>query len=328
MRSHAYNYQPAELARLLAGPLLVASFILGAMHVSARLGLLPPPRPTLDTDRTILIHQAEAARARHDALVLLVGDSSCLMDVNARQLSNELGARTLNLGTLSFLDLAQYAALVRQYVAANPDRLRAVVLMMNPEALRRVGAENYYAGVLNSFWAGEDFCRTATLEDRLACWLGLELFRGRILSRTLPIPLGGAFGRRYGFSRDLERFMNRENGSVIDPVFEELHGPTEDRLSPTLKLASQQFRAAVPRTAKLLVGITPIPSRSAGTNYAEANRDMLQQWAGWLQADGVLDKLPMTQPDERFARPAHLNERAVPVYTTEVANSLRAFVSR
>jgi hypothetical protein len=42
------------------------------------------------------------------------------MDVNARQLSNELGLPALNLGTLSFLDLAQYAALVRHYVAANP----------------------------------------------------------------------------------------------------------------------------------------------------------------------------------------------------------------
>lgn len=323
MKSHGYAFSPADLFRVLGGPILLAGFVVAALHSSARLGLLPAPRPALDVDRTILVHQAEAARARHDAPIVLVGDSSCLMDVSARELGKELGVPVLNLGTLSFLDLTQYAALVRQHAASNPDRLRAVVLLMNPEALRRAGAEDYYVGVLNSFWAGQDFCRTATVDDRLACWLGLEIFRGRLLSRALPIPLGGPFGRRYGFNRDLERVMNRENGSVVDPVFEKPRTAAEYRIAPTLKLGSQQFRAAVPAGAKLLVGITPIPDRSAGTNYTALNRAMLSQWAGWLEADAVLEALPVTLPAERFARPTHLNEAAVPGYTKELAASLR-----
>jgi hypothetical protein len=177
--------------------------------------------------------------------------------------------------------------------------------------------------VLNSLWAGQDFCRSATVDDRLACRLGLEIFRGRILSRALPVPLGGPFGLRYGFSRDLEAFMDRENGSVIDPVFEKPHGPTEYRLSPTLKPASQQFKAAVPPGAKLVVGITPIPISSAGTNYAGLHREMLRQWSAWLQADALLESLPATLPAERFARPTHLNEAAVRDYTKELAVSLR-----
>lgn len=328
MKSHEYGYAPADLARLIAGPLFTAAAFILAMHAGARLHVLPAPRPTLDTDRTILIHQAEAARRAHDAHILLIGDSSCLMDVNARQLGKQLGLPALNLGTLSFLDLAQYAALLRRYAEANPNRLRVVVLLMNPEALRRVGAEEYYVNVLDHFWAGQDFCRAGTFDDHLACWLGLEVFRGRILSRAVPIPLAGAFGRRYGFNRDLEVSMNLEDGSVIDPALEQPRGRAEYRLSPTLKRVSQEFRAAVPAGARLIVGITPTPATASGPAYAAGHAAMLQEWAGWLQADGVLTNLPPILPDASFSRPTHLNEGAVPDFTTNLGESLQTFLNQ
>src|SRR5687767_15988289 len=114
------------------------------MHLAALFHVLPRPRPTLDVDRTILVHQVEASRSRQDMDVLLIGDSSCLIDVWAPQLTREIGRPVLNLGTLSYLDLNAYGTLLRLFTAANPNSPKAVVLLMHPEALRRPTAEPYH----------------------------------------------------------------------------------------------------------------------------------------------------------------------------------------
>ena len=82
MRSHNCNFQWRDLVRLALPSLVPLAVFAALMHGAAALGLLPAPRPALDTDRTILIHQVEASRARQEAEVVLIGDSSCLMDVS------------------------------------------------------------------------------------------------------------------------------------------------------------------------------------------------------------------------------------------------------
>jgi hypothetical protein len=64
MKSHGYACAPADFVRLLGGPLLFAAAIVGAMHLGARFELLPAPRPTLDTDRTILVHRQKRPARR------------------------------------------------------------------------------------------------------------------------------------------------------------------------------------------------------------------------------------------------------------------------
>ena len=128
---------------LLAPPLGVIALFAVLLHLGAALHLLPPPRPTLDIDRTVLLHQAAASQSVQDANLLLLGDSSCLMNVAARPLGVWLpGVTALNLGTDSYLDPASYATLLRHYTATNRTPLRAVVLLMHPEALRRAASES------------------------------------------------------------------------------------------------------------------------------------------------------------------------------------------
>src|ERR1041385_1604285 len=86
MKSHEYDFALADMLELLGWPLAPVALFAAAMHLGATLNVLPLPRPTLDIDRTILMHQAEASQSRHDAEMLLIGDSSCLMDVSAKQL--------------------------------------------------------------------------------------------------------------------------------------------------------------------------------------------------------------------------------------------------
>jgi hypothetical protein len=323
MKSHTCEFTLRDLASLTLPPLVPVALFAAVMHLGAALKLLPLPRPALDTDRTILIHQAEAARKSHDAEILLLGDSSCLMDVSARRLTEQLGRPVLNLSTFSYLDLNAHASLLRACAQANPGRLRAVVLLMNPEALRRLDSEPYYAKVLASFWSGLDFCSTTNWEGEACCWLGAEIFKGRCLSRVLPNPLGGAFGRTYGFSRDLDEFMTRERGSVIDPGSEPFKGNAEYRLAPTLERASRALKTAMPSGARLFAGITPVPERFAGPAYPARHAEMLRQWAAWLEADASLVELPPTLPDDSFTRVTHLKEAAVPLYTRGLAEALK-----
>src|SRR5262245_43258480 len=148
MKSHSIEFTPKELLRLVLPPLVPVVLFAMAMQAGARFGLLPAPRPTLDVDRTILIHQAESSRARSGAEIVLLGDSSCLMNVNARQFGNSLGRRALNLGTFSFLDLGAHTRLLREFTQANPGQPRVVVLLMHPEALRRGDSEPYPLALL------------------------------------------------------------------------------------------------------------------------------------------------------------------------------------
>jgi hypothetical protein len=327
MKSHVCEFAPKDLLRLASLPLLPLALFAVVMHLGAKSHLLPPPRPALDTERTILIHQAEASRESRDAEVLLLGDSSCLMNVSARQLTEQLGRPALNLGTFSFLDLNAHALLLREHARANPVRLRAIVLLMHPESLRRSGSETYYLAALTNYLGGLDHCQAETAAGQASCLLGVEIFQGRILSRALPIPLPGAYGRHYGFTRDLENLLTRERGSAIDPDPKPFEGSAEYRLAPTLERASKNFRAAVPPGVKLLVGITPAPERFAGPRYPQLHADLLRQWSQWLQADAALTNLPPALPDDSFVRTTHLKESVIPRYTGQLAAGLRPHLS-
>jgi len=322
MTSHTYDFNRKDLLPLLGWPLIPVACFAAAMHLGAAFHLLPKPRPTLDIDRTILLQKVEASRTRQDAQILLLGDSSCLMDAAARPLSQQLGRRALNLGTLSYLDLNAYASLLREYTAANPGRLRAVVLLLHPEALRRVAPEAYHLKLLQALLNGQDHVQLTNTRERLSHLLGLEIFRGRMLGRILPVSLPGAYGRYYGFSVDLENYLTEHDGTAVDPDPQPFKGNAEYRMAKQLESGSQAFRAAVPQGVKLLVGITPAPEGFVLPGHRETCERMLAQWSQWLQADAALQELPPTLPDRHFAKTTHLNEPGARLYTEILARSL------
>jgi hypothetical protein len=325
--SHRYDFTLRQLLPVVGLIVLPLALFSTVMHLGAALHLLPAPCPALDTDRTILLHQAHASRTRHSAGLVLIGDSSCLMDVSADLLTQlQPGApATLNLGTLSYLDLHAFGSLLAQYQSANPKRLQTVVLLMHPEALRRPSPDDYDLSVLQHFYAGLDYCGP-TLSSGL-CFLGVEIFRGRILSRAVPQPLPGGFGRAYGFTHDLWRYLSAHGGSALDPGRFDLaaaQGNPEYRLAPSLQGASSAFRSTLAPGVRLLVGITPVPQSFAPKQYDARQRRLLETWSQWLQADVPLSELPATWPDELFASTTHLNERGVRLYTEQLSQAITA----
>lgn len=322
MKSHTCDFSVRHLMPLIAWPLLTPAVFALVMHLGAMTSLLPAPRPTLDTERTVLIHQADSARSPQNAGTVLFGDSSCLMDVDTLRLSELLGRPALNLGTFSFLDVNAHADMLRQYIRANPNRLHTVVLLMHAESLRRLGPESYYVDMLHHFWEGKDDAPVETWNEQFNYTLGVNRFKSRLLARALPLPLGGTYGRHYGFTRDLERYLAAHLGSAVDPDPQPLTGTAEYRLASTLEKSSRNFRTAIPPKVRLFVGITPAPERFAGRGYPTLQRALLNQWAEWLGAT-PLTNLPPTLDDASFVRTTHLNEAAVAGFTAALSHELR-----
>jgi hypothetical protein len=322
MESHSYKFSAREVLRLLLPILLVNCAFAAVMHTGAKLKLFPSPRAALDIDRAILFHQADAARANQGATVLLIGDSSCLMDISAQTLRARIGASTLNLGTFSYLGLRDYAKLLQARYANSSHRNETILLLMHPEALRRPAPDARYGRILSDYLSGMDHCETATLYHRLCCGLGLEIVRGRFLSRLLPQPLRDRYGESYGFTTGLENHLTEQGGSLLDVEPKAFSGNAEYRLADSLQLQSRAFRAALPRGTRLWVGITPVPATFAPAGYSEHYQEMLKQLHEWLEADFALTNLPPTLPDRLFSKVTHLNAEGVPIYTEQLARTI------
>ena len=321
MRSHSYQFSARDLLGQFAAPILLCVVFAVAIHVGAITGMLPAPKPILDVDRTILLHQVEVSRNPSSAEVVLIGDSSCLMDVNARQLEQLVGKPVLNLATLSYVTLDDHARLLRNYFSTNSS-VKTVVLLMHPESLRLASRNSYFSEVLNAYLSGRDHFAN---EPKVLQFAGASIFRSRILTHGLPVPLPGAYGRHYGFNQNLWNYLTAHNGSALDPHTYATTAPSgnpEYRLAPQLEPASARFRSALPAGVRLIVGITPSPADYVLRNHAANTRVMLDTWSQWLEAETVLNTVPTILPREHFATPTHLNVAGVSKYTESLANAL------
>lgn len=321
--SHRYEFARKDALTLTLIPFVLPVLFALAMHFGARFALLPPPFPALDADRVILLHQATPNATSRTADLVLIGDSSCMMNVSAVQLDTATARSSVNLGTLSYLDLRASASILARHNAARPAPFRTVVLLMHPDALRIGGSSDYHAAVLRSYYAGTDYCQP--LGARTLCLSGVEIFRGRILSRAIPRPLPGALGTTYGFTHDLRAFLAAHRGSAYDPgAFDPqtATGSTEYRLARSLESASRAFRASLPPGTKLLVGITPAPQSFVEEGFNQVQSQMIQTWGSWLNADGLLTNLPAALPDDLFASKTHLNKRGVELFTEQLGREL------
>lgn len=328
MKSHSYQVSARELAGIGARVIVPAVLLAGIVRFGAASGLLPGPWPALDVDRTILTHQVNASRTPQDADIVLIGDSSCLMDVSALELDRQFGRehRPINLATSMYTGLGGYASMLSRYGEVNPGRTRLVILLVHPEMLRGIAPPSDYLLFLSDLYAGADPREPGSFYSQVRGLFGLNILENRLLARC-PLPLPGEYGRDYGFNLNLYAYMDRERGSASDPhcyVPAPGQGDAEYRLAPALEPEALSFRAAMPPGARLLVGLTPVPESFATAGHAAKSRQILLQWGRWLQAD-CLSNLPATIPDALFASPTHLNRQGTATYTVLLAKELQSY---
>jgi hypothetical protein len=320
--SHTYEFDFKWLASHLGLPLLFIAIIAGLLHVSA--SLLPAPRATWDMDRTIMATKADLALKDESADIVLIGDSSCLMNIDASQLSELTGRKVVNLGTVSFLDMKVFSNLLERYLKAQTKAPSEILLMVHPDFLRRSSPSRSHVQWINDYMAGKDHATNGKSWTSTEYLLGVHVIRGRLLS-WLPRPLSAAFGSYFGFTRDLETYMWEHRGSAVDPrtiKASDLKGSKEYRISTANLRNADTFTSVIPEDVQLTVALSPTPSSFADNELTPKLASILQDWKTALKADDSLDSLPLAMEDAQFANKTHLNPVASKAYTLGLSRLL------
>ena len=320
MNSHTYEFDVKWLASHLGLPLLFIAIIAGLLHVCAP--FLPAPRATWDMDRTIMATKADMALKDESADIVLIGDSSCLMNIDASQLGELTGKKVINLGTVSFLDMKIYSNLLDRYLKAQSKAPSQIVLMVHPDFLRRSSPSNSHVQWITDYMAGKDHATNGESWGSAEYLLGVHVIRGRLLS-WLPRPLAAAFGSYFGFTTGLETYMWEHQGSAVDPrsiKAPDLKGSKEYRISSANLGNSEAFTKVIPEGVQLTVALSPTPASFADGDLTPKLASILQEWKTTLKADDAFISLPLALEDTQFANKTHLTPEASRAYTLRLSH--------
>lgn len=323
MKSHEFQFRPKEAAAEILRPLMVLVAIAALIRGGDTLGILPPQRPLSSLEEALLTRQWE--RSRQVAETVLVGDSSALMDVSGRQLSQEMGAEILQLGTFSLLQPADFALLASNSLHRTTQP-RTAVLLVHPEFLVRPAGDPAMVSRFRDIQIGtSSLDPEADWGERVASGLGLTHVRDRLESRWRAFPMKGAYGVRYGFSEQVLAALDRDGGLVDPHRYRPKPGLRASmNVSPRLEAPFRSWRRSLPEATKVLVGITPIPESEAGPEFGRRRDQALQTLVDWIGGDTRgLTHLPTHLPDTDFASSTHLTEKAREPFTRQLAAAIR-----
>ena len=328
MKSHEFQFQGKEAAAEILRPLLVVLAIAAWVRGSVAMGLLPSPRALSTLEETILTRQWE--RSQKPSEMVLVGDSSALMDVSGSQLSRELGVETLQLGTFSLLQPADFAVLASNSLHRSTQP-GTVLLLVHPEFLPRPAGDPAMVSKFRCIREGTTALDPeADWGERAAHSLGLIHVRDRLESRWRAFPMKGPYGVRYGFSDQVFSALDRDGGLVDPNRYRPKPGSRVSmNVSPRLEVPFRAWRKALPESTRILVGITPVPESEAGPELGTRRDQALQTLVEWIGGNTQgLSSLPTRLPDTDFASSTHLTENAREPYTRQLAQAVRAVGSK
>ena len=323
--SHSCTYSLKEAARRFTAPLLGIAVLLAVLHGARLLNLLPVP-VAADLERTILASKVKLASHTQPTPIVLVGDSSCMMNADALALSRNLGSEVLNLGTFSHLDLSAHAALLRRRLESSTPAPRDILLLLHPSALKRSSSEPGFERFLASRLQGDPILAESPSRHPVEAVLGGAFLRERLLQPWIPSLLRKEFAVAYGTTWNIQRRLDQQSGSLIDPTrfdAESLRGRYEFALGNGLEAASREFRKAVPPNCRLWVGLTPVPESLALPGHADQVAGLQMTLTDWLAPAIGLTNLPTTLPDTLFATATHLNSQGVTTWTETLAREIK-----
>lgn len=280
-----------------------------------------PPITTYPIENVILSGQIERARTIKNADLLIIGDSSALMGIDAVMLGRILsGKRVESLASIGLVGPRGYAKFLNIYRQSHGGTLPVVVVLMHPSTL-----------TLNE----RDFKKNnfeKPFLDKTIPLLSARGIRDNIfyngIKKILIFPLPGSYGRYYGFENKLRKSLLLHNGSLVDPnVFQPGDSTNcyKYLLSDAMKKRMPALRKELkrPKTGAVYWGITPMP-KSHGceetSKQVEAIAASVEALMG--QPAGNTLKLPDFLNDDLFANGTHLNEEGRNVYTKTLAKAL------
>jgi hypothetical protein len=305
------------LVARVAGPtILAAAVVVGAAEAWFRLD--PSEVPT-DLESIVLQAQQLRARTSDAADLLIVGDSSGLMDIDAGRLASLLGRRVESLAIIGFAGPRGFAALLAE--CAKRFQPATVLLVMHGESLNLPEQTFTDLGLEEQALSGR---------RRRPGPPGVGARRRLFETLVAPIvdfPLPGAYGSYYGMPAELRRRLSLGHGSLIDPSRSWTAGQGveyEFSLSEAVRTRLSAVDAAVTFPATLNLVISPLPL-STLNHVTVQTRDRAS--AGVLEALGSrwqrIDT-PIGLDDGLFATLTHLNAGGREVFTKQLAAALSA----
>lgn len=317
MKSHTYNLTLRKLLETVGLPLVGVLLIGFATRLVVLIPFAPVPRPTLDVDRTVIVHQIDESNRQSQADILLLGDSSCLMNVDAALLSELSGKNVTNLGTLSFLDIERFSKLLRNYISNQNEAPKKIIFLTHPDFVRKSSSSKPHIESFESYIDQEDHSYGFHAKWDPRHLLGTHIIEGRFISR-LPIPLSGSFAHYYGFTTELRTFMEQHNGSATDPrilQIDDLSGSSDYRVARFHSRQASLLTSAIPASSMLYIGLTPVPKSFPKGDFKLNYKRLLQEWTGVFTNSISLNQLPPILDDSQFATKTHLTGSAAQEYT-------------
>ena len=321
----------ARQVSAVAVSLAFAAVAIAAMAVVS--GALPPRQGEHELEKIIVREQLRRTRTvRPD--VLVIGDSSALMDVEARELSSVLQVDVESLATLGWVGPEGYGRMI-QKLSERKASPRVVVLLMCQWGLavdEATFAKTGYERMVLEDLTDDSVDRSATGRREAPHTDAQPGWRGRIHTRLfLPLvepPLPGRLGFYYGWSEDVARVMDRSRGSLVDPSLPDLAAlsvPCQFELSAAverrLRLFAELTRGNSAQT--IYFGITPVPQAAVVDNSLarRAATALRCLEALGLPASSELP-VPAAFPTRRFATFSHLSAEGRHAYSQIMAQLL------
>jgi hypothetical protein len=287
------------------------------------------------------IVDAQLARMREATpQVAFVGDSSCLMGVDAPVLSRSLGARIENFCTIGYVGPAGYAHMVDELSKRLPPT-GAIVVMIHGVQLVRDPSWESWAEYVKTEGVSARLPAPFLTASRYLAWHALD----PLVFSVLP----GTYGRHYGGEHALFRAV--QDGDVVDPSDRNMNKPAivppfvadpglavpvdapvpENmpngfRYKPgaSFLAATPMLRDALARSGRrAYLVLSPIPGNVEDRTTREQRTQIIGELPGLLgiPPSQVL-AMPSTMPPEVSASTTHLAPRGRAIYTTLLAKAL------
>ena len=238
--------------------------------------------------------------------VALVGDSSCFMGIDPR----ELPQPAVNLGTLSSLTMAGYAAMVRDVVQRLEPPKRVIVAVL-PRALEvSAGQARDFQLVGRTFAAtGWDtpLFRASVIDS--AAWFGRKH-----QINTFPPEFGGSY-RAFAAELSKNDGYRPETKSHIEIV------DVRDEFRPTpfaVENLRQLTRDCTANGVPVILWWSPSPEPAQTGGYLDEVREWTEAFAASEPGLRVPRSTPPSWPVEWFATESHVNARGVARNTQEL----------
>lgn len=307
---------------------MVALFLLAAaLHVLNAIGWLPERRPIQTMDEIVFEHRRDVA-ATSTASVVIIGDSSSAIDVEAPLLEMLLppGSEVVNQGLLMGLPIALYCEPALGIVASRAHDQTHVVLLFTPKFLVREISSPYHV----SLWRQSQDKRNPTGGTRLPDWTAIDIGRERLFIPGVPWATHGRAGVFLPYVRVSQKHLAEHQGSRYDvgwfnPSPGERSSSWEIR--PRYLAEAGGIRSMLGASARLYLGLTPLPESAVDPGFENWRNRMLFRLNGAVHADVLLTNLPATLPNGFCASEVHLNQRGAEHYTRLLATELAKTIS-